>query len=99
MTDLEKYKTADLVQELKHRFGLIIRLITNKCNKDTFYFLSFLPTVFRLPSLASYISLITLHQIICEIIYLAQSHLDLSTLTESLVTLRARPKIRMLEAK
>ena len=68
ITNLEKCKTADLVQESKYRFGLVVRLTANKCYKDTFYFLSFLPTIFRLPSSALYIGLITLHQIICRII-------------------------------
>ena len=26
MTDLEKYKTVNLVQELKRKFGLVVRL-------------------------------------------------------------------------
>ena len=52
----------------KRRFELVVRLIAKKCYEDTFYFLSFLSTVLKLPSLASHIGLITLHQIICEII-------------------------------
>ena len=30
------FKTVDLVRELKHRFGLVVRLIANKCYEDTF---------------------------------------------------------------
>ena len=52
------FKTADLVRESKRRFGLVVRLIANECYEDTFYFLSFLPTVLRLPSSASHICLI-----------------------------------------
>ena len=67
-TDLAKCKIADLVRESKRRFGLVVRLIAKECYEDTFYFLSFLPTVLRLPSSALHIGLITLHQIICGII-------------------------------
>ena len=62
------FKTADLVRESKRRTGLLVRLIANECYEDTFYFLSFLPTVLRLPSLASHTCLISLHRIICGII-------------------------------
>ena len=92
-TDLKKCKTADLVQESKHRFGLVIRLIANECHEDKFYFLSFLPTVLTLPSLASHTYLIFLHQIICGIIWLARSYLELPTSAESFITLWARPKV------
>ena len=44
------FKTTDLLRESKSRFGLVVRLIANECYEDTFYFLSFLPTVLRLPS-------------------------------------------------
>ena len=36
---------------LKRRFGLVVRLISNKCYSDAFYFLSFLLTTLRLPLL------------------------------------------------
>ena len=98
-TDLEKCKTADLVPESKRRFGLLVRLIANKCHEDTFYFLSFLPTVLTLPSLALYTCLISLHWIICGIIWLARSYLELPISAESFVTLRARPKVRTLETR
>ena len=98
-TDLEKCKTTDLVRESKRRFGLVVRLIANKYYGDTFYFLSFLPTVLTLPSLASYTCLIFLHRIICGIIWLARSYLELPTLAESFVTLRARPKVRTSETR
>ena len=42
-TDRGEYKTADLIRELKRRFGLVVRLIANKCYEDTFHFLFFLP--------------------------------------------------------
>ena len=98
-TDLEKCKTADLVRESKHRFGLVVRLIANECHEDTFYFLSFLPTVLMLPSSALYTCLIFLHWIIRGIIWLARSYLELPTSAESFVTLRARPKVRTSETR
>ena len=98
-TDPEKCKTADLVWESKRRFGLVVRLIANKCHKDTFYFLSFLPTVFMLPFLALHTCLISLHRIICGIIWLACSYLELPTSAKSFVTLRTRPKVLTLETR
>ena len=44
------FKIADLIRESKRKFELVVRLIANECYEDTFYFLSFLPTVLRLPS-------------------------------------------------
>ena len=88
-TDLEKCKTTDLVRESKRKFGLVVRLIANECYENIFYFLSFLPTVLSLPSSASYTCLIYWYQIIHGIIKLARSHLELSTLAASLVTLQA----------
>ena len=61
-------KKATILVHAKRGFNLVVRLIANKCYEDTFYFLSFLPTVLRLSSLASHIGLITSHQIICGII-------------------------------
>ena len=63
MTDLEKGKITNLVRESKHKSGLVVRLIANKCYEDTFYFLFFLPTVLTFPSSALYPCLISLHQI------------------------------------
>ena len=50
-------KATNLVHA-KRRFDLVIRLIANECYEGTFYFLSFLPTVLRLPSSASHARLI-----------------------------------------
>ena len=38
------FKTVDLIREPRRRFGLVKRLIANKCYQDRFYFLSFLPS-------------------------------------------------------
>ena len=40
MTDYRKYKTADLVQESKHKFGLVVRLITIKFNEKLLCYFS-----------------------------------------------------------
>ena len=40
MTDLKKYKTADLVGESKHRFELVVRLIAIKYYEELLYYLS-----------------------------------------------------------
>ena len=98
-TDLEKCKTANLVRESKRRFALVVRLIANKCHEDTFYFLSFLPTVLTLSSLASHTCLISLHWIVRGIIWLARSYLEFLTSVEFFVTLRARPKVRTSKTK
>ena len=98
-TDLKKCKTTDLVRESKRRFELVVRLIANECYEDTFYFLSFLSTVLTLPSLVSHTCLMFLHWIICEIIWLARSYLELSTSAEFFVTLRARPEVQTSETR
>ena len=61
-------RKATNLERTKRRFNLVVKLIANKCYKDTFYFLSFLFIVLRLPSLALHIGLTVLHQIICRII-------------------------------
>ena len=73
------FRTRDLVQESKHRFRLVVRLIANECYEDTFYFLSFLPTMLRLPSLALHTRLISLHRIIQVPCYPAGLCLDLKS--------------------
>ena len=73
---------------------LVARLIANKCYVDTFYFLSFLLMALRLPSLHTCLP-IYWHQIICGIIWLAWSYLELPISTKSFVTLWARPEVRM----
>ena len=96
---LRSMKTVNLVQESKHRFGLVVRLIANKCHENTFYFLSFLPTVLTLPSSSLRTCLISLHWIIRGIIWLARSYLELPTSAESFVTLQTRPKVRTSETR
>ena len=66
-TMIEGRKTTILVYA-KRMFNLVVRLIANKCYENIFYFLSFLPTVLRLPSSTLHIGLIISHQIICGII-------------------------------
>ena len=46
------FKTADLVQESKRRFGLVVRLIANEYYMDSFRYLSFLPPAIGPPSFA-----------------------------------------------
>ena len=57
---VKERKTTNLVHA-KRKFNLVIRLIANKYYENTFYFLSFLLTVLRLPFLALHIYLITLY--------------------------------------
>ena len=47
-TDLGKYKTADLVRESKHRFGLVERLQVIDHYERFLYYLSFLPLSYDL---------------------------------------------------
>ena len=84
---------------VKYMSLLVIRLISNKCYEDTFYFLSFLLTVFMFLSLALHTCLISLHQIICKIIWLAHSYLKLLTSDEFFITLQARSKVRTSETR
>ena len=94
MTNLEKYKTADLIWESKRRFGLVVKLIANKYYEDTFYFLSFLPMVFTFPSSTSHTCLISLYRIIRKIIWLVCSYLKHLTLAKFFVTLWANGRWR-----
>ena len=55
---LVKGKKVINLTRTKYRFDLIVRLITNKCYKDTFHFLFFYPIVFKFLFLVLHICII-----------------------------------------